>query len=185
MGQRLNIEITDNGNVLANAYYHWSGYTDSAIYLTSEIIKQMKFTQFIQDKGVKAIALLEHTGAGMNEEEMKKAKELYNRPFNPASDRNGGLISVSPEGIEDTRRWEEARVTIDLTAERVDFEAIVRMSEEEYVDEWEGKLEGVETIDIDIHEMRYSELDTLAELIKNNPTFKITSESDFIYTIIE
>lgn len=28
MGQRLNIEIHENGKCLANAYYHWSGYTE-------------------------------------------------------------------------------------------------------------------------------------------------------------
>lgn len=31
MGQRLNLSINKNGKVLANCYYHWSGYTNSAI----------------------------------------------------------------------------------------------------------------------------------------------------------
>lgn len=34
MGQRLNIEIIREGNLLTNAYYHWSGYTSSAITLS-------------------------------------------------------------------------------------------------------------------------------------------------------
>ena len=37
MGQRLNteriIEIVDNDKTLANSYYHWSAYTDSAVAL--------------------------------------------------------------------------------------------------------------------------------------------------------
>ena len=38
MGQRLNIEITKNGNVLANSYYHWSAYSDCALNITTKII---------------------------------------------------------------------------------------------------------------------------------------------------
>lgn len=38
MGQRLNIEILKNGEVLANSYYHWSGFSNSAINLTIYII---------------------------------------------------------------------------------------------------------------------------------------------------
>lgn len=34
MGQSLNIEIWNNGEVLANAYYHWSAYTESAAKIT-------------------------------------------------------------------------------------------------------------------------------------------------------
>ena len=31
MGQRLNIEIVNGETSLANAYYHWSAYTKSAL----------------------------------------------------------------------------------------------------------------------------------------------------------
>lgn len=41
MGQRLNIEIMEKEEILlANAYYHWSGYTSSSIYLTQYIIRR-------------------------------------------------------------------------------------------------------------------------------------------------
>ena len=33
MGQRLNIEIKKDSKVLANAYYHWSAYTSSALQM--------------------------------------------------------------------------------------------------------------------------------------------------------
>ena len=42
MGQRLNIEIIENGKVLANAYYHWSGYTSSSLELTQEILEAIE-----------------------------------------------------------------------------------------------------------------------------------------------
>lgn len=41
MGQRLNIEIMKNDKVLANAYYHWSAYTESALELCACIIGEI------------------------------------------------------------------------------------------------------------------------------------------------
>ena len=40
MGQRLNIEIVKNGEVLANSYYHWSGFSNSSIDLAIRIINK-------------------------------------------------------------------------------------------------------------------------------------------------
>ena len=37
MGQRLNISLESDGEVVANAYYHWSAYTGSAAYLVQGI----------------------------------------------------------------------------------------------------------------------------------------------------
>ena len=70
MGQRLNIEIRKNDEVLANAYYHWSGYTSSSIELTSEILKNIDNVNFDNDV-VKAVKLLEITGAGLTSSEEK------------------------------------------------------------------------------------------------------------------
>ena len=38
MGQRLNIEIKKDSKVLANAYYHWSAYTSSALQMLPKSI---------------------------------------------------------------------------------------------------------------------------------------------------
>jgi len=43
MGQRLNIEIISNGKCLANAYYHWSAYSDSAIDLAIKIVRKYEY----------------------------------------------------------------------------------------------------------------------------------------------
>lgn len=42
MGQRLNLEITIGENVLANAYYHWSGYTTSSLKLVESALKKIR-----------------------------------------------------------------------------------------------------------------------------------------------
>ena len=38
MGQRLNLEISRGKKPIANAYYHWSAYTDSSYDLARSII---------------------------------------------------------------------------------------------------------------------------------------------------
>ena len=68
MGQRLNIEIKENGTTLANAYYHWSAYTDSSLELTEHILKNIDSVEH-ENSTVKAIKLLETTGAGLTEQE--------------------------------------------------------------------------------------------------------------------
>lgn len=126
MGQRLNIEIvykreenTEDEVVLANAYYHWSAYTTSANYLALKIVEKIEKDNFdfdsISDKRLYAIRLLEATGALVANEDHDAIAEIYpDLTFKKAESRNDGLISYSEKGIEDTRNWEEGRITIYL-----------------------------------------------------------------------
>lgn len=50
MGQRLNIEIFNNGQVVVNAYYHWSAYTRSALELTAKVISAYNDMPLSSDK---------------------------------------------------------------------------------------------------------------------------------------
>ena len=122
MGQRLNIEIWDDNKCLANAYYHWSAYTSSACNLVSEILNAME--EIHGEATVHyAIKLLEVTGAGLedNKEREFAAKHCLVNDFKECTGRNDGLISVTDDGIEGTRYWEEYRVTIYLNQRRVNF----------------------------------------------------------------
>ena len=75
MGQRLNIQIeatdtdTNETKVLANCYYHWSGYTSSAMELVYEMVSSGIYNLDISDPVEKAIRLLEETGAGLAKDE--------------------------------------------------------------------------------------------------------------------
>ena len=72
MGERLNLEIRYNNKPLANSYYHWSGYTRSALELTENILDEMISRNWLtgwnnsKESIVKAIRLLETTEAGMS-----------------------------------------------------------------------------------------------------------------------
>ena len=78
MGQRLVIEIKEGDTVLANAYYHWSGYTETSLNLLNEVMNKgifdnipIKFSK--GDEQLYAIKLLETTGAKILEEDLKIA----------------------------------------------------------------------------------------------------------------
>lgn len=119
MGQRLNIEIRKEDKVLANAYYHWSGYTSSALVLTDEILKNIDNVNF-DNEVVRAVKLLEVTGAGLTSSGIEILNEdMKNIDFEKATSRNEGLITISEKGIKETQFWQEARVEIHLDVQNI------------------------------------------------------------------
>ena len=129
MGQRLNIQIEANDTdtneivVLANCYYHWSGYTSSAMELVNEIVDSGIYNLDILDPVEKAIRLLEATGAGLAEDELT---DTYNTPkYKIGTHRNDGLIAISEEGTNRVAEWEESRVTINLTTGSINMSDMV------------------------------------------------------------
>jgi hypothetical protein len=115
MGQRLNLEIKTNDKVLANAYYHWSGYTTSSLEITKSAI------QFILNNEIKldvesAIKILEHTGASFNDKAWKNALDsgIVKGEFKECQGRNAGLIGVTESDMKETRVWEEGRIEINI-----------------------------------------------------------------------
>lgn len=140
MGQRLNIEIVNEKGVIANCYYHWSAYTDSAAELTKKIIQSHEDQPKDIDWEAKAFLLLQSTGAGIIPHETASDRlriQLERLGLSPkvASSRNAGLISFEQGNIEDTRSWEEGRVTINIESEEVDFSVFIELKEG---DEYEG-----------------------------------------------
>ena len=118
MGQRLNLEIKTNDTTLANCYYHWSGYTSSALELTKIVLDNLSDKELTQDY---AVELLKLTGAG-------------------DSDRNDGLIGVTDEDIEDTRYWAEASVYINLESRKVKLDIFYIVDVEDLDDDTEVKF---------------------------------------------
>lgn len=143
MGQRLNLEIRKKGRTLANAYYHWSAYTGSAFELVSTACL------YIQDHAdmpakLLAIRALEATGAGIDKDcqsdytYMTKHKLFHDKEFKDCVDRNEGILSVSPESIQDTRDWAEENAYIDMddpTDPRINFYVCWRQDKEDFIED--------------------------------------------------
>lgn len=117
MGQRLNIEIINDNGILANCYYHWSGYTLASIDLLKQIIEEIGRKESIKGNVEEAIALLRHTGAEFNHEAWEEAfKEglVLSSEAPQCKGRTCGLIAVTANSMRETRKWEEGRITINL-----------------------------------------------------------------------
>lgn len=125
MGQRLNVEIWNNGEVLSNAYYHWSAYTKSAAQIVNRALDYIKSNPIRDDNYLLyAIRILEATGAGLTEREIEHAKlrpVLDGATFAECNGRNAGLIGISKEEISETRHWQEFSVYIFLDEKRISF----------------------------------------------------------------
>ena len=165
MGQRLNIEITKNGKVLANAYYHWSGFTDSAIELTTQIlsgfeeVKKKVARQKSSNKDLLfAIRLLELTGAGIDFEDKESDRVLkIGNEFKTMIDRNEGIIGVTRKQIEETRNWEEARVEIDIATKIVWF-SVFHSFEDDEKEDWMDKRDKIsEDFDFPIYNLTFEQ----------------------------
>lgn len=180
MGQRLNIEIWNGNKCLANAYYHWSAYTDTAADLVEIILGKIKDRQE-QPSVYYAIKLLEATGAGLeNDTERNYAIEVCNTDdFARAINRNEGLIAVTEDEINATRRWEEYRTTIYLDQRRVNFEVIgvYRNQYEwsEYVREMEFETEqnmrDLPELNYDVSNILFEDFENLRKTIANGNGF--------------
>lgn len=167
MGQRLNIEMKSKGKVVANCYYHWSAYTMTSLQLTEEIISNFDSIQDNNDVKI-AVKLLESTGAGY-------------------SDRNNGLIATTEEEMNDTRYWEEGRVTIDMDNKTFDFNVFFTgYGEEDTKDILEEHPDIVRYDDFPLENIPFEKIDEYTNMI-----YDINIESgyfmigDKLYGIIE
>ena len=194
MGQRLNIEILDNGKCLANSYYHWSAVSDVSCEMLKDIIKDINKKKY--DVSVlSAIRILENTGAGLTDfcpseedkefaknhytaeyyeewskkpSEIKEAQKLYPaEKFKDCVSRNLGLISISESGINETRYWEEGRVSIDLTTRKVNYNVLFDYRKEDYTKEEREEIAFVKT-DLDFSNLSFEQVDKLYDLIIEN-----------------
>jgi len=157
MGQRLVIDICNNERVLVNCYWHWSGYTSSALDLTEKIISKYDDAvselakRGIADERLAAVKALEGTGASLTTCARKLFKEIYpNEQFEERElDRNEGLIELDDSQMEDSRGCGEEFVSVNISSRRVNFEVIHNADEEDI-----GCY-----LDIDMADMEYEEFD--------------------------
>lgn len=151
MGQRLNIEINENGITLANAYYHWSAYTSSSLDLLESIMENIA-TLKKGDPVIYAVRLLEKTGALLQPDELTFAKENHPKEtFEIATDRSDGLIQISEKGMQETRNWEESRIEIHLDEEVIYFGVYSLYDKESYLQNYEEPEEAYQ--DLPVHSL--------------------------------
>lgn len=146
MGQRLNIEIQKDGELLANSYFHWSAYTGFAIELTLQILSA--YEDIISNNPIqKAVQMLEETGAGIQEDELEELRKRQDTlrqhlQFSKTSnDRNVGFIHVLEVPMLNARDLEEGRVVIDIGADTIHFDVFYNDTVEYMLEEMDFEEE--------------------------------------------
>lgn len=143
MGQRLNLEIRSKNKLLANAYYHWSGYTMSSAEYAKIMVAIINDNihdrdSFANDKKYAAYILAE-TGARFypSQENYAKKYGFTDKEIDELSkdgDRNWGYIALRPCKQKNVRAWEEARVSINIDTKTINFNALWWMADEDVKD---------------------------------------------------
>lgn len=175
MGQRLNIEIQKDNKVLANAYYHWSAYTSTSLWLLGNILKNIDEVKTSSDIE-RAVRLLELTGAGITKKERdliqnSALNDVIDFAIQSAVDRNEGLIAVTEEGIRETRMWEEGRVTVDIGARTFSFKVFWEEDEEVFRDDYgDEEYEELDRVDSypDLYDVPFEKYDELEKFIDSH-----------------
>jgi len=121
MGQRLNIELKYGDKLLANCYFHWSGYTLSSLRLTKAILSYIQThpTEFYDT--AYAIKAFKAVGASLLSD--------------PNSDRNNGWIGITEEEQKETRDYMEGMIEIDTESKTINFDCAYEYCEENLDDD--------------------------------------------------
>ena len=193
MGERLNVEIFNKGACLANAYYHNSAYTMSAIKLITEILKNINRLKDYEPLQ-RAIFLLQNTGAGFCSDEIEIAKEKNLLDLQPFQDRDLGIIGLSDKGILNNRYWEDRRVKIFLDEKRIDFDVFGKMhrldwKQEQQYEYKKIKIEDLPVRDWILSDIKFKDFKNIAkeinELAKISYNFILSEYPLYINNIIE
>ena len=216
MGQRLNIEVAagkEQPLIYANCYYHWSAYTTSALLTAKAVIDNYykirdEYKDDITLLAAKMFEIPDQTiihhddgtwewgevMAGLCESSMNVMKFLYpGHQFHPATDRNVGLISITPVDIDNTRKWEEGRLYIDISSEVFSLNIWWECDKEEFK-EWFDKLsrdelERIPVIPDDLVSslqgyFKFDDMDRFIDLVKASPYYRYKNdEGNWVYII--
>lgn len=166
MGQRLNVEIQDNGELLANAYYHWSGYTISAVGTAKKIVEEIMMKDMTVNE-LEAIRLLEKTGAGIDTEELELVRDKYkDEEFIPTKGRNAGIINITEKKMDETRYWADATAIIDVGSETINIDAFYDMDKEAFMEDMdvdESEMKKYPKTNLSYNDIPYNEIYTLED----------------------
>lgn len=144
MGQRLVVNVFkthDEDSRIANVYFHWSGYTESAYGEVSEMMKVLSGIRDQSDDDIRKKLILfyqhlidhdifskEQRHGGLCEETKDSTYAELKRlglTQDPLVSRNIGLVAVTPAGMDENMKYAEATADIYLDTFTADIGAWV------------------------------------------------------------
>lgn len=196
MGQRLVISVNRDLKRIATVYYHWSGYTVSALeevlHLANiynshyEIMENLNNDEFVIQ-----LAAYIHGDGGFSEESKKYLeKKLSRNDLRLVKSRNDGIFDVTEEGMADSDGWAEAFASIDFTRKVFSIEgSVLFFHESEYdeIYEFEDDFDPDNLPEIDtLSEIPFVEMESLLKKLQEiGGVFRIKDDAEGIYMLIE
>ncbi len=196
MGQRLVVSIKRNlgdDKSLCKLYYHWSGYTTSALEETLQIINHLNSIENIEKVSDKEIQLdfiryCESNGGGLNGSDYDFVKNYFPKEtFKMEMSRNYGIVSISEKDQKDVQRWSEGDVEIGIDDRKVGFfvDYLIGSTEEDVREEYEDyDLSRVINLKHNIEECSYEEFAEIYDQLMGNEGEKFRNVDGIYYSYI-
>lgn len=152
MGQRLAVNINKNDKILANAYYHWSGYSYASLETIMPIIGILENYDLENFDVADAIKVLQTTGAEVTDEEIKYCNEnnIEVKRQTENINRNQGLVAVSEEEIKNTLDWAEEIIDIYVDEKQICYGVYWDVDEDEIEKEAKEENREIKIIDLEL-----------------------------------
>lgn len=174
MGQRLVITVRKEREDIAKIYFHWSGYSVSALEETRALLKEIGTKEEnIKKLQFNIIRACESMGGGIDggagSEEFSYVCNMFpNVNFKGGPNRNFGLVALSERGMSEMQRWSEGNIVIDLDYNRI-YNGVFREyhSLEEYEVETDQRADEVYCYvpDVDITDFRVEYIDEVIDFV--------------------
>lgn len=174
MGQRLVITVRKEQEDIAKIYFHWSGYSVSALEEAKSLLEEIDTNENnIKKLQLNIIRACESMGGGIDGGEGSKefsyvCNMFPNVKFKGDPDRNYGLVALSEIGMEEMQRWSEGNLVIDLDYNRIYNSVFIEYSSlEEYEAEADQSADEVYCYepDVDITDFRVGDIDEVIDFI--------------------
>ena len=174
MGQRLVITVRKEREDIAKIYFHWSGYSVSALEETRSLLEDIDINEEdIKKLQLNIIRACESMGGGIDggagSEEFSYVCNMFpNLSFKEDPNRNCGLVALSENDMEKIQLWSNGNIVIDLDYNRI-YNSVLHeyhsLEEyEAYTDESADEVYCCES-DIDIADFRMEYIDEVIDFI--------------------
>lgn len=190
MGQRLVVSVIKDEERIAAMYFHWSAYTQSALWEAQKIIDAIDRHEQ-DDLRLCLIRYCEENGGcidgGKDSREFKAIQEMYpNETFKENGSRNEGLIALTEDGMADIDRWSEGDLEINLDDGHIYNHVYWYETLDEYNEcrDENHTLEEFPLIDIDLGIIEFEKLDDIIEQLDCIP-YAFRNDTNDIVELIE
>lgn len=174
MGQRLVITVRKEKKDIAKIYFHWSGYSASALEETRSLLKEIDIKEEdIKKLQFNIIRACESMGGGIDggagSAEFSYVCNMFpNVNFKEDPNRNCGLVALSENDMEEMQLWSNGNIVIDL-----DYNRIYNSVFHEYhsLEEYEADTDkGADEVycyesDVDIADFRTEYIDEVIDFV--------------------